>query len=296
VSEVTSEAVQGNLRNIALFIDYENVYKSLLPNCRNVIRDGFFEKVRKWCSNHGGRIVKIAVYCNFDNPDLHESFHQSLLQSYGIESVHTSNQGKNYADIQITIDVLNSMYLNSNIDEFMIMSNDKDMTPLLNTIRLNKRRATVITIGNMFNNSICMFADDHLDYDVIISSVTDIPLIVESIEQSIWENTSSYLTSKCTEWLSRSEVPVYGVEGFLSNQISHHKIMRYELANILRNFALKDLVVFHKYIFKGSSYIGFIPASNKCAFTAANIIKPEMLIDNYDLDGIVSREYQKYSH
>ena len=31
------------------------------------------------------------------------------LQSYGVETVHTSNQGKNYADLKITIDVLSSI-------------------------------------------------------------------------------------------------------------------------------------------------------------------------------------------
>ena len=128
--------------NVALFIDYENVCKILIKQNTNVIRLGFFEKIRTWCRLHGRRIVKIAVYCNFDIKDLYESHHQSLLQSYGVETIHTSNQGKNYADLKIAIDVLNSMYTNDNIDEFILMSNDKDMTPLLNTLRLNKRKAS----------------------------------------------------------------------------------------------------------------------------------------------------------
>lgn len=36
----------GNeLYNVALFIDYENVYKNLLEEKRNAIRDGFFENL-----------------------------------------------------------------------------------------------------------------------------------------------------------------------------------------------------------------------------------------------------------
>lgn len=91
--------------NVAVFIDYENVYKALLERHTNVLRLAFFEKLRKWCSEHQRRVAKIAVYCNFDNIDLHESYHQSILQSYGVETVHTSNQGKNYADLKITIDM-----------------------------------------------------------------------------------------------------------------------------------------------------------------------------------------------
>lgn len=36
-----------NLYNVALFIDYENVYFNLLENNSNAIRDGFFEKIRE---------------------------------------------------------------------------------------------------------------------------------------------------------------------------------------------------------------------------------------------------------
>lgn len=74
--------------NVAVFIDYENVYKALLEEKTNVLRLAFFEKLRKWCSEHQRRVVRIVVYCNFDNMDLHESFHQSVLQSYGVETVH----------------------------------------------------------------------------------------------------------------------------------------------------------------------------------------------------------------
>ena len=292
--ETASSAVQDSARNIALFVDYENVYKALLPDCRNVIRDGFFEKIRRWCDIHGGRIVKLAVYCNFDNTDLHESFHQSLLQSYGVETIHTSNQGKNYADMQIAIDALNAMYLNSNIDEFMIMSNDKDMTPLLNTIRLNKRKATVMTIGPLFNPAIRMFADDHVAYETIVTSVSDVPLIVGSIEQNIWEDTNRYLSGKCAEWLGRKEVPTFGIDIFLSTQTPYYNLMRYEVANILGSFARQRHIVFHKYPFKGIIYEGFRPESYQDAFLSAGLLRPEMLLTDYDIEGFVAQQYHRY--
>ena len=53
--------MSNNLYNVALFIDYENVYLNLLEENRNVIRDGFFEKIREWCRKNNRRLVKIAV-------------------------------------------------------------------------------------------------------------------------------------------------------------------------------------------------------------------------------------------
>ena len=81
---------------------------------------------------------------------MYDSYHQSKLQEYGVETVHTSNRGKNYADMQLAIDVLNQMYLNENIDEFIIISNDKDMSPLINTIKANKRKAVLITANDNY--------------------------------------------------------------------------------------------------------------------------------------------------
>lgn len=43
--------------NVAVFIDYENVYKALLEEKTNVLRLAFFEKLRKWCSEHQRRVV-----------------------------------------------------------------------------------------------------------------------------------------------------------------------------------------------------------------------------------------------
>ena len=51
----------SHLYNVALFIDYENVYLNLLKENRNVIRDGFFEKIREWCKKNHRRLVTISA-------------------------------------------------------------------------------------------------------------------------------------------------------------------------------------------------------------------------------------------
>lgn len=67
--------------NVAVFIDYENVYKALLEEKTNVLRLAFFEKLRKWCSEHQRRVVRIVVYCNFDNMDLLRILQHNYRQS-----------------------------------------------------------------------------------------------------------------------------------------------------------------------------------------------------------------------
>lgn len=44
MENITEPQEKNNLYNAALFIDYENVYKNLLHENRNIIRDGFLKK------------------------------------------------------------------------------------------------------------------------------------------------------------------------------------------------------------------------------------------------------------
>lgn len=203
------ESRYNEFYNVALFIDYENVCKTLLKQYTNVIREGFFEKFRQWCKNHGRRVVKIAVYCNFDIKDLYESHHQSLLQSYGVETIHTSNQGKNYADLKIAIDVLNSMYTNDNIDEFILMSNDKDMTPLLNTLRLNKRKASIITTGDDYNHALCEFADEQITFEEIIKCEYNSGLLVIDIENRFYSDITNFILKSLNSYKALSDENKY---------------------------------------------------------------------------------------
>lgn len=292
-STVPNPVGQGKLYNVALFIDYENVYKNLLEENRNVIRDGFFENIREWCRKNDRRLVKIAVYCNYDNEDLHESYHQSLLQSYGVESIHTSNQGKNFADLQITIDVLTAMHLNDNIDEFFIMSNDKDMTPLLNNIRYNKRKVSVVTVGDKYNDAICSFSDEQIKYEDVINTGVQ-HTYIDTLEEKIEKNLANSFTRNKTAFSSgTTQFQHIGFDYFVNQQIKSCCLMVYEVYNCLKNLSDNGKILFYNYLFKGKTYVGICPSGeqeylkNTHSLTDADFI-------TVDLATMVSDKYSKY--
>lgn len=296
---IEAESKYNEFYNVALFIDYENICKTLLKKHTNVIRLGFFEKFRRWCKNHGRRIVNIAVYCNFDIKDLYESHHQSLLQSYGVETIHTSNQGKNYADLKITIDVLNSMYTNNNIDEFILMSNDKDMTPLLNTLRLNKRKASIITTGEEYNNALCEFADEQIKFEDIIKEDYEKDLLVVDIENRFFINIQEFIKSGIEEYASSTDKNKYykkhyNIEYFLDSQSKYYQIMQYEMLNMIRNYHVSGKIILYQNKIKGSSYTGILLLQFKDYFLANNIIKVEDILDISHIDKLISEKYMQY--
>lgn len=297
--ETENRSIYNEFYNVALFIDYENVCKTLLKQYTNVIRLGFFEKFRQWCKNHGRRIVNIAVYCNFDIKDLYESHHQSLLQSYGVETIHTSNQGKNYADLKIAIDVLNSMYNNANIDEFILMSNDKDMTPLLNTLRLNKRKASIITTGKEYNNALCEFADEQIRFEEIIDTEYKNDLLIVDIENKFYDNIEEFIENGINEYESSIDENKYfkknyNIEYFLESQSKYYQIMQYEILNMVKNYCESGKVILYQNKVKGSIYTGILPTKHKDYFLNHGIIKPQDILDISKINNLLRDKYLQY--
>ena len=279
--------------NVALFIDYENVHKTLVNRKSNTIKDGFFDRVREYFKSKNRRIVKIAVYCNFDNKDLYESYHQSLLQSYGVETVHTSNQGKNFADLQLTIDVMNAMYLNDNIDEFIIMSNDKDMTPLLNNIRYNKKKATVITTGDLYNNTLCSFADEQIKYEDIIVYPAKY-FLIDELQEKFMQNLQDYFDKVYNDCITNSAPFKHiGMDYFCEIQVKSLKLMLYEMFGFIEKLKNSSKILFYAYTHNNKSYEALIPSDKKAQLIKLGTISDSDIHD-YDVATKINDLYDKY--
>ena len=280
--------------NVAIYIDYENIHKTLLRSKTNMLRNGFFEKLRSWCSKNKKRIVQTQVYCNFDVEDLYQSHHQTTLQNYGVETIHTSNQGKNYADLKMSIDVLTSMYSNDNIDEFIIVSNDKDMIPLLNSIRANKRNVCVITAGNSYNKSICEFVDQHVTLEEICETETEY-LILSDIKDKFWNNFCKYIDEKITSFQGGEAYSHYALEHNVKKSVGYCRLMSYEIYTIIKDLYEENKIVFYEYDYKGSNVVAFLPADKKQFFIENSIIEEDKFLENYDINKDIETEYNKYA-
>lgn len=280
--------------NVAVYVDYENIHKTLIKKNTNILREGFFEKLRAWCASSKKRIVQTQVYCNFDIEDLYKSHHQTTLQNYGVETIHTSNQGKNYADLKISIDVLTSMYSNNNIDEFIIISNDKDMIPLLNSIRANKRNVCVITAGDSYNRAICEFVDQHTTLEEICKTEVD-HLIISDLKDKFEESFSKYIDDKISTFQPGDDFPHYALEYNIKKSVGYYKLMSYELLTIIKDLYEEKKLFFYTYDYNGkTNNIALLPTDKKQFFLDNSIIDEKRIIENYDIDKDIAKEYNKY--
>lgn len=184
------------------------------------------------------------------------------------------------------------MYSNNNIDEFFIMSNDKDMTPLLNTIRENKRNVAVITTGSTYNPSICEFADSHIELEEICA-VEVSHKIIDDIANAYWKKFENYINTQISNFSNTGKYTHYELKYVLTNEIRYSKVMSYELATIIKEFYDTGKIFFYNYTYGTKSCVGFAPTSKKADLISKGIIKEEAIIEAYDIQKDIDDLYAK---
>lgn len=304
-------------KNVIVYIDYENIHKTLLSENKNFLSIGFFEKLRKWCGEKDLRVIDIIAYCNFDLCDLYESHHQTKLQEYGVETIHTSNRGKNFADLKITADLLEEMHTNSNISGFIIVSNDKDMTPVIRAIKKYKDFVFLITAGNNFDDSIVNFPDKVFRIDEIEKIEIESKLEIEKVHDSVYTSLNDYLNSKFQEYLKSKpkpkEDPVtpattqpktvilhYGLDHYINKSFPYFNIMKYEFANIIKQLTEKGKVYLYNYEYKNNrsgkneSGIAVVTDELKLKYIESGAIKETDIISTFVFDDWIENFYKEY--
>lgn len=259
----------GEKKNVMIFIDYENLHKTLIKNNQNLIGTLFFEKLKKWCEEKCLRILDIKVYCNFDIDDLYQSHHQSKLQEYGIETYHTSNKGKNYSDLKITTDLLEELYENSNIDGFIIISNDKDMTPLIKIIKRYKEFVYLLTNQNSYDINLRNFPDE-----IYILEETVFKIKEEKIKNEI-KNYKKYeenIVKSLEDYVDNTRVlKNRDLEYIIKSNIPYFKLPNYEILYHYKNAVQNLKLEVYKYKYNEKDLYSVYPTSKKEVYLNNNL-------------------------
>ncbi len=108
----------------------------------------------------GLKIIDIIVFGNFEK-DAASVKLQTVLRTLGIQTRHSSNNGKNSSDLELTVNALRDLYKNPNIDFFVTISSDRDIIPLLKEIKYENKIAYLISTKNGFNPTVIKYADYH---------------------------------------------------------------------------------------------------------------------------------------
>ncbi|MCW8846648.1 MAG: NYN domain-containing protein [Gammaproteobacteria bacterium] len=154
---------QGDISNIAVFCDFENVALG--------VRDAKYDRfdigvVLERLLLKGSIVVKKA-YCDWERyRDFKVPMHEAAFEL--IDIPHVRQSGKNSADIRMVVDALDLCYTKSHVDTFAIISGDSDFSPLVSKLRENNKVVIGVGVKNSTSDLLTANCDEFIFYDDLV--------------------------------------------------------------------------------------------------------------------------------
>ena len=152
--------LNNRLLNAMVYIDYENIFDILKRYGKGLLEIDFFEIVQGKLVAMGLKIIDTIVFGNFERNSRNDK-QQIYLREKGYQTRNASHNGKSCSDLELTVQTLQDLYRNPNIDVFVIVSSDRDAIPLLKAIKYENKFSYLISTQNGFNQVVAKSADYH---------------------------------------------------------------------------------------------------------------------------------------
>ncbi|NLY53733.1 MAG: NYN domain-containing protein [Firmicutes bacterium] len=172
--ELTEKGVEARLveKNVAVLIDYENVYWSMKNNYMLVPQPGRLIELIKQEAQKEGQVVLMLAYADFDQPEFKGL--QTDLQRRSVEPRHVFSKSfpegvrKNAADIELSLDALELMYTREDIDTYVLVCGDRDLIQLIRKLHTRNKRVNVIGVARTTSSDLVMFADSYTEVETLL--------------------------------------------------------------------------------------------------------------------------------
>jgi uncharacterized LabA/DUF88 family protein len=150
-----------NKKNVAIYVDYDNLFKRFKEFGLHPIHDvDFFVGLKKKLEKANYNVLKYNAFADFTDKVLSIK-DQTEIHSFGVEVYHCSTNNKNTTDAEFIIKVMKDLYTNDHIDVFVIITNDRDFVPLIRAIKEREKITLSLTTKTKVNPVINVFSDYH---------------------------------------------------------------------------------------------------------------------------------------
>lgn len=184
------------------FMDYDNIWITGENHLNiNIFNSNFIQKINSFFNDKGYKLNEFIAYGNYDNGKMKKDYHQTKLQELGVQTRHCRN-GKDSADIYMTCDVLEKLYLTAKDNEtYIIISCDKDIAPLINKLKSQGKEVILVTFTvNVDWNVMKNYGDSHFWFEEIIGmDYLEPKSIIELDKTSFIEELRNQLESRKTD-------------------------------------------------------------------------------------------------
>jgi uncharacterized protein (TIGR00288 family) len=165
-------APESSRPDVAVFIDFENVYVSVRDK---LDANPDFESIMDRCSELG-RVVIARAYADwYRYPRVTSALYANSVEPMYVPTYYydkdvgrTGRAIKNSADMNMCIDAMRTLFTNTNIAKFVLVTGDRDFIPLVNTIRQQGKDVIVIGIGGAASTHLAQSADEFIFYEQLV--------------------------------------------------------------------------------------------------------------------------------
>jgi len=173
---------------IAIFWDYENI---------KVFAEGInaplAEALISYSKLKGHPFIK-RVYANWG---ITNKIIQQALYSLGFETIQVSMGKTNSVDVKIAVDCLDTAMIHSSLLHFIIVTGDKDFIPVVNWLKSQQKKVTIISKPEIVSEHLQMSADHFVSLEEISRKFNEAD--VQSLETEVniileFDNAVEYLT------------------------------------------------------------------------------------------------------
>jgi uncharacterized LabA/DUF88 family protein len=162
------------LKDVAVYIDYENLYVSLKSTVK---MEPDFDVIMEKCREFG-RVTVSRAYADWSE---FSRVLTSQMFANGFEPIYVPTRKfydaktraearKNSVDIHITIDIIKSLFLHENVDVFIIISGDRDYVPLINQIRQQGKEVYALGVAGCTSSELSVAVDEMFYYHQLLES------------------------------------------------------------------------------------------------------------------------------
>ncbi len=158
--------------DVAVFIDFENVYVSVRDKLN---ANPNFEAIMDRCGDLGRVVISRAYADWYRYPRVTSALYANAIEPiyvatyyYDKDAGRTGRAIKNSVDMNLCIDAMKTLFTNTNISKFVLVTGDRDFIPLVTSIRQQGKEVYVIGIGGAASTHLAQSADEFVFYEQLV--------------------------------------------------------------------------------------------------------------------------------
>lgn len=186
--------------DVAVFIDFENVYVSVRDKLN---ANPNFEAIMDRCGDLG-RVVIARAYADwYRYPRVTSALYANAIEPiyvatyyYDKDAGRTGRAIKNSVDMNLCIDAMKTLFTNTNISKFVLVTGDRDFIPLVTSIRQQGKEVYIIGIGGAASTHLAQSADEFVFYEQLVG------------RQAVASVAATAIANRATELVRGLEPPI----------------------------------------------------------------------------------------